>query len=189
MVEWTQLLLPILLSAVFVFFASSAIHMVVKWHNSDYGKLQNEDVVRAAFNEHALKPGQYILPHCVDPKEGAAPEMVAKFEEGPVAVVYVKKSGRMELGPFLGKWFLYTAITSVIVAAVLRSQIAPGAESQSVFTLAGITAWLGYAWAGPADSIWMGKPWRVTVKHMLDGVIYAALTALAFSWMWPGIAE
>ena len=69
MVPWSQLLLPILLSAVFVFVASSVIHMVLKLHNPDYRKLPNEDEVRAALNKGAPPPGQYVLPHCLDPKE------------------------------------------------------------------------------------------------------------------------
>jgi len=36
MVPLTALLLPILLSAVIVFVASSLIHMVLKYHQSDY---------------------------------------------------------------------------------------------------------------------------------------------------------
>ena len=41
--------LPIVLSAVFVFILSAIIHMVIKYHNSDYQKLPNEDAVRSAF--------------------------------------------------------------------------------------------------------------------------------------------
>jgi hypothetical protein len=48
-VSLAQLWLPILLSAVCVFAASSLIHMVVKWHASDYNPLSNEDEVRAAI--------------------------------------------------------------------------------------------------------------------------------------------
>ena len=42
MVALSALWMPILLSAVAVFIASSAIHMVVKWHNSDFKKLPDE---------------------------------------------------------------------------------------------------------------------------------------------------
>ena len=38
-----QLWMPIVLSAVLVFAASSLIHMVLKWHNADYRPLANED--------------------------------------------------------------------------------------------------------------------------------------------------
>ena len=37
-----QLWLPVLLSAVFCWIASALIHMVIKYHNADYKKLNNE---------------------------------------------------------------------------------------------------------------------------------------------------
>ena len=43
-----HLWMPILVTAVLIFVASSLIHMVFKWHNSDYRKFDNEDDVRAA---------------------------------------------------------------------------------------------------------------------------------------------
>ena len=50
--------MPIILSAVAVFAASSLIHMVLKWHNSDYRKLANEDDVRAAIRAGNAAPVQ-----------------------------------------------------------------------------------------------------------------------------------
>jgi hypothetical protein len=40
---------PIVLSAVLVFITSSVIHMLLKYHASDYKLLPNEDAVRAAI--------------------------------------------------------------------------------------------------------------------------------------------
>jgi len=51
MIPWSQLLLPILVSTVFIFIASSLIHMVLKWHNPDYRQLPNEDEVALAWQE------------------------------------------------------------------------------------------------------------------------------------------
>ncbi|HXW97295.1 MAG TPA: hypothetical protein VEI47_06890, partial [Gemmatimonadales bacterium] len=76
MVTLPQLWAPILLAAVLVFVTSSLVHMVFKWHNSDYQKLSNEDEVRAAIRKGNASPGQYVLPHCADQKDMAKPEMV-----------------------------------------------------------------------------------------------------------------
>jgi hypothetical protein len=43
--------LPILLSGVVVFGISSLIHLVFKWHASDYNGLANEDAVRDGGRE------------------------------------------------------------------------------------------------------------------------------------------
>jgi hypothetical protein len=85
------------------------------------------------------------------------------------------------------KWIVYTLIVSAIAAYIARSMLQPGEPYLNVFQLVGVTTWLAYAWASPADSIWAGKPWSVTLKHMFDGLIYAALTAGVFGWRWPSI--
>ncbi len=43
MTELSALWLPILLSSVIVFVASSIIHMAPLWHKNDYPRLANED--------------------------------------------------------------------------------------------------------------------------------------------------
>ena len=185
MVSWIDLLWPSLLSAVLVFVASSVIHMVLKLHNVDYKKLSNEDEVRAALRKGSPAPAQYLMPHCADSKEMASPEMARKLEEGTNAVIYVRPNGAPKLGPFLGKWVLYSLVISLLAGYVARSALAPGAAYLSVFQIVGASAWLAYAWQSPSDSIWKGKPWSVTFRAMVDGLIYAALTAGSFAWLWP----
>lgn len=51
------------------FIASSLVHMVFKWHNSDYRKVANEDEVMAALRSGSPTPGQYVFPHCMDMKQ------------------------------------------------------------------------------------------------------------------------
>ena len=57
MVPLADLWLPIVLSAVFVFVASSVIHMALQIHKKDFQKLPNEDQVLAAMRGAGLKPG------------------------------------------------------------------------------------------------------------------------------------
>lgn len=185
MFEWNDLIVPILLSAVLVFLASSLIHTVIKWHNADYRKLANEDQVRAAIRASNPPPGQYVLPWCAGSKEMGSPEMKQKMIDGPLALMWVRRSGAVQMGPILGKWFLYTVVISTLVSYVGWAALEHGAEYSKVFQLIGATAWLAYAWEGPSDSIWAGKPWRVTLKNLVDGLIYASLTAGAFAWLWP----
>ncbi|MCP4200989.1 MAG: hypothetical protein GY769_03555 [bacterium] len=64
MVYLTALWLPILLSAVVVFIASSILHMVLKYHRSDYSAMPGEDNVMAAMRSEKVSPGHYYLPHC-----------------------------------------------------------------------------------------------------------------------------
>lgn len=185
MVEWTAIVLPALVATGLVFVASSVVHMVLQLHNPDYRKLANEDAVRDAINAGSPVPAQYIVPHCTDPKEGATPEMVKKFTEGPVAVVWLKEPGQMKIGPFLLKWILYSLAVSLVAGYLARETVEAGAPYLKVFQVTGTAAWLAYAWGGPIDSIWKGKPWAITVRGFVDGLVYALLTAGAFAAMWP----
>ncbi|HUR26847.1 MAG TPA: hypothetical protein VM509_01565 [Planctomycetota bacterium] len=181
-VAWSDLIVPILLSAVLIFVASSLIHAVLKLHNGEFRKLSNEEEVRAVLRKGGVSQGMYITPHCHEGK--MTPEFMKKFEEGPNTVIYVRPT-KVNMGVFLGKWFAYTVVVSLIAGYVARAVLHPGASYLQVFQVVGVTSWLAYAWQGPSDSIWAGKPWRSTIGAMLDGLLYACLTAGAFGWRWP----
>jgi hypothetical protein len=57
MVSLTSLWLPILLSAVAVFIASSIIHMVLPYHRGDYKKVPQEDAVMDALRKFGIPAG------------------------------------------------------------------------------------------------------------------------------------
>lgn len=184
-VAWTDLLLPTLVAAVLVFIASSLIHMVLQMHKADYRRLSNEDEVRTAIRKGSPTPGQYVFPHCVGGKDMADPALQKKFEEGPLGVLYVRANGLPKLGPFLGSWFVYTLVVGLLAGYIARTTIPAGADYLAVFQVVGASAWLAYAWQSPSDSIWKGKPWSITVRALFDGLIYAALTAGSYAWLWP----
>lgn len=185
MISLFSLWLPICLSAVLVFLASSLIHMVFKWHNSDYRALPNEDEVREALRKGTPAPGQYVLPYCPDMKEMNAPAMQKKFEEGPVAMLYLKAPGQPKMGPALGGWFLFNLVIAFVVAYVTSRTLPVQAHYLQVFRVAGTVAFLAYAGNAAQASIWMGKPWRSAAKEILDGLIYGLVTAGTFGWLWP----
>src|SRR5438874_5028009 len=89
MVSITALWLPILLSAVIVFVASSVIHMVLPIHKSDYRKLPDEDRVMDALRSVGVTPGRaYMFPFCT-PKDMKSPAVVEKFKRGPVGLLTI----------------------------------------------------------------------------------------------------
>ena len=62
MVHIPALWLPIILSAVLVFVASSLIHMVLGYHKADYRKVPDEDRVMDALRPFNIPPGDYLMP-------------------------------------------------------------------------------------------------------------------------------
>ena len=85
----SALWLPILLSAVFVFVASSLIHMVTPWHKGDYAKLPREDDVMNALRPFAIPPGDYMMPRPADMKDMKSPAFAEKLKAGPVGMMTV----------------------------------------------------------------------------------------------------
>ncbi len=185
MVSIGALWLPILVSAVVVFVASSIIHMALTYHRSDYRKLPEEDRIRGVLREAGLTPGVYTLPHCASNKEMSSPEMIAKMKEGPVGFLTVMRSGPPKMGKFLSQWFVYCIVVGIFAAYIAGRALGPGAEYLAVFRFVGTTAFLGYSASEAIDAIWMGQPWSATLKHMADGLVYALLTAGVFGWLWP----
>jgi len=185
MVSIGALWLPILLSAVLVFVASSIMHMVFKYHRVDYWRLPDEEAARAVLGKQDLRPGQYVVPHSRDMKEMQQPDMIRKFEEGPVAFVTVLPKGAVRMGKALTLWFLFSVGISVFVAYLSGRVLPAGTEYLQVFRIAGTTAWLGYAGAVVWAAIWKGVPWGSVAKDSFDGLVYALLTAGAFGALWP----
>ena len=61
----------------------------------------------------------------------------------------------------------------------------PGAEYLRVFQVVGAVTFMTYAAGEIPGSIWLGKPWKVTMKDVFDGLIYGLVSAGAFGWLWP----
>ena len=180
----TQLWMPILLTAVLIFIASSLIHMLFKWHNTDYNKLANEDEVRAALRVTSPAPAQYVLPHCTDMKEMQGEAMLKKFNEGPVAYVTIRASGPPTMGKALGLWFAYSVLIASIAGCLALSAYAGKSNAQAAGQLVGAVSFLTYVGGSVQMGIWMGKPWVSVGKDALDGAIYALISGLTFALLW-----
>ncbi|MBM4130128.1 hypothetical protein FJ250_03750 [bacterium] len=185
MVTLPDLWLPILLSAVAVFIASSLIHMVLRYHNSDYRRLPDEEAARRAVGALGLPPGDYAMPHCGSAKEMSSPEYCARRNEGPVALLTVMKPGSGGMGAALAQWFAFLLVVSVFTAYVARLTLPGGVDYLLVHRVAGTAAFMAYGLGGVPSSIWMNKDWRATAKNLLDALIYGLLTGGIFGWLWP----
>ena len=69
MVTLDALWLPILVSTVLVFVASSLVWMVLPHHRSDVKGLADEAAVMEALGHQALAPGLYNFPHAATHKD------------------------------------------------------------------------------------------------------------------------
>ena len=177
--------LPILLSSVFVFVASSLLHMVVPWHKSDHSKMPDEERVMDALRPFAIPPGDYLVPLCSSTQEMRSPEFAEKMNKGPVLMVTVFPNGRMNMVRSLALWFAYLLVVSFFAGYVACHALPVGAHYRLVFRFAGITSFLAYCAALWQMSIWYRRSWLTTIKATIDALIFAGLTAGTFGWLWP----
>jgi hypothetical protein len=182
-----QLWLPILVSAVVVFFASFLLHMLVKHHNGDFKQIPNETRIMDELRKLKIPAGDYVFPFAKDDKERNTKEYKDKYNKGPVAIITIYPSGPMSMGASLAMWFVYSIVVGIFAAYIAGHALPPGAHYLSVFRFAGCTAFVGYTLALLHDSIWFKRNWATTFKYIFDGLVYALLTGGVFGWLWPAV--
>jgi hypothetical protein len=184
MVPILSLWLPILLSAVLVFVASSIIHMLLPYHRTDFRKVPSEDEAMEALRNLNIPPGDYVMPFAGDPEAMKSEDYIAKTKKGPVVFMTVLADFGMTKS--LALWFIYCIVIGVFAAYIAGRTLGPGAHYLSVFRFAGTAAFGGYVLALWQNTIWYKRALSSTLKSSFDGLIYALLTAGVFGWLWPG---
>lgn len=188
MVPLTSLLIPIVVSAAIVFFASFILHMVLGYHKSDLRKLsdQQEDEIIATIGRMHLQPADYAVPHPGSPEHMKDPAFVAKMTEGPLVILNVSPGAPPSMGTNLAMWFVFVLVVTLFSAYITSRAVTPGTDYLTVFRFAGTSAFMGYALGQIPESIWYKRSWVRTSKSIVDSLIYALLTAGVFGWLWPG---
>ncbi len=182
MVSLMSLWLPILLSAVAAFIASSISHMVLGYHKTDFARVPDENAVTTALRAVSIPPGDYMIPWAASTED---PAFLERMKTGPNVVMTVLPSGLFDMGKLLGQWFVYCLVVSLFAGYVASRTLGPGAPYMSVFRIAGTVAFAGYTLALWQNVIWYSKSTTTTTKSTFDGLIYALLTGGVFGWLWP----
>jgi hypothetical protein len=185
MVLLTSLWLPILLAAVAVFVLSSVIHMVLPYHWNDLKKLPQEEAALDALRDLNIPAGDYQLPKPNSPKDMSSPAFVEKLRRGPLVLMTIAPGASPGMMKNLVKWFVYLIVVGFCCAYLASRVLKPGAPYLAVFRVAGFVGFMAYALALPQASIWYRRRWSATLKTMLDGLLYALVTAGIFGWLWP----
>jgi hypothetical protein len=185
MVPIPSLWLPILLSAVLVFVASSLIHMVLGYHKGDYRPVPDEDRVMEALRPFNIPPGDYLMPRPTSAADMKNPAFVDKRTRGPVMIVTFLKPGPPTMGAELVLWFLYSVVIGIFAAYVAGRAMGSGASYLDVFRFTGTTAFIAYTMAQWQNVIWYKRSVGTVLRLTLDGLIYACLTGGVFGWLWP----
>jgi NADH:ubiquinone oxidoreductase subunit 3 (subunit A) len=183
MEELVNLWLPIVVSAVLVFFASFIAWTVSTHHKPDWKKLPNEERVMEEVRGAKVSAGQYMFPYC-DPSEMKDPTKKARYEAGPHGTVNVWP-GPPNMGMNMVLTLVFFLVTSIFVAYLTSVALDPGARFAKVFQVAGTAAIMAYCFAFIPNNIWFHKPLRAVVMDILDGVVYGLITGATFGLLWP----
>ncbi|MFT7517625.1 MAG: hypothetical protein ACI84O_001420 [Myxococcota bacterium] len=179
-----EMWMPILLSAVFVFIVSSMLHIVFSgWHAPDCKGLKSESDVMRALRESGNGPGEYMMPHAESMAAMKSEAYCAKLEEGPIARITIMSSNAANMTSALSKWFILSICISIVCAYVSSFALVQDGDYLAVFRLTGVVAFCAYSFGYIHNYIWAGTPGKVAIKFVIDGFVYALITAGTFGWL------
>ena len=184
-VSLIQLWIPILAGGLLVWFASGLIHTVIKYHDSDYLKLANEDEVATALRNGSPSTGVHTLPHCTDMSQMKDEAMQKRFIEGPVAFITVFPKGMPPMGKLMGQQIAYSVLGCLLIAYCATVALPAGADYMTVFRFVSTVGFLTFGWATIPFAIWYGLRWPTIAKYLVDALIYSLIAAGMFGWLWP----
>ncbi len=183
MVSLASLWLPVLVSAVIVFFASFLAWMVLPHHKPDWKTLPDEGRFVDLVRSFGLSPGIYLFPFCT-PKDMEDEEKRKRWEAGPHGVMLVA-GGRPNFGRNLAIVFLFFVVVAFFAAYVGSLALPAGATYHEVFRLISTVAIGFFALGMIPNAVFYGRTLRAVAMDILDGFVYALLMAGVFGWLWP----
>lgn len=175
-----SLIIPIVISAVALFFASFLSWMVLQLHKQDWVKLAQEDKFMEAVRGCDISPGSYMFPGCNSMEEMKSEEYVRKEQAGPHGVMTV--FGPVSMGRNLGLTFVYFLVASFCLAYLTTLAVKPGADFMKVFRFVSTAGFLTFFAAIVPHAVWFKC--RI-VGHLIESIAFAAIIGAIFAAMWP----
>ena len=176
----SSLILPVVVSAIALFFASFLSWMVLQLHRDDWKKLAQEDDFLKSTAELNIPTGSYMFPGCNDPKEMQSEDYKKKWEAGPCGVMTVYP--KVNMGRNLGLTFVYFLVVSFLLAYLSTLALERGAEFRAVFRFFSTAGLIAFLSAIVQRAIWFHS--RI-VGHVIESIAYAAIVGAVFGWLWP----
>ncbi|MDA0657656.1 MAG: hypothetical protein O2931_01600 [Planctomycetota bacterium] len=175
-----NLWLPIVLSAVALFFASFLSWMILQLHKQDWIKIPQEDEFLAAVSRMGLPPGNYMFPACDTPEQMKSEEFQKKWKSGPSGVITIFSD--VNMGKNLGWTFVYFLVVSFCLAYLATLGVRPGAGFMDVFRFVSTAGLMTFLSAIVPHAVWFHC--RI-VGHVIESVVFAAIAGGIFAVFWP----
>ena len=178
-----DLWLPILISAVVLFFASFTAWVILPHHFGDKKKLEKEQEVMDLVRKLNIAPGNYMFPYATSKQDQGSKEFQAKYTEGPRGCLDVYATANMGMNMVLT--VIFFLITSAVIGYITHFVCppgGPGVDFMRVFRVAGTIGILTHASSGVLNNIWFK---RRSFTDIIDGVVFGLILGLIFAAMWP----
>ena len=175
-----NLWLPIILSAVALWVASSVFWTALPHHNQDFDPLPDEDAMMKSVTQLEIPPGRYLFPYPYHP--GADRKaLMEKYTQGPRGSLVTWDMPNM--GKNLGLTFVYFLLISAVTAYVAWAAIG-GQEAltfSKVLQIVGGIGVLVFCSSGQLHAIWFP---RRMIMEFVDGIAYGLIIGLIFASLW-----
>jgi hypothetical protein len=190
--DCAALIVPALVAGLGVWFTSFVLWTFSGLHTKDIRPLEDESGFMDDMKKHALGPGLYMWPNCRDRKDMSSDDFKARWKAGPWGTINV-----LHGQPNFQRNLIGSLAANVLIAfgiAVAISMVLGGVNGAEqlitctwcqVFTPSLIMAACVYMLAPICEGLFMGKQTRFMVTSAIDGAIYAVITALLLTVLWP----
>lgn len=184
--DLASLWLPILLSAVAVWFLSMILGGPALHHKNDFVGLPpaDEDALMDSFRTLAIKPGNYLIPDFRTRASMESEKVKQALEHGPVGHLSLWRAP-ITMGDKVFATLVVHIVVSALIAYLARAALSTPAPFAKVFQVVATAGILAYSFAFIPNCIWHGSYTRTIAFRVIDGIVYGLITGAIFAWRWP----
>lgn len=179
--------LPILLSAVAVWFVSMIASMALPHHKRDFIALPDppgEDGLMGYLRTSGIRPGNYLFPDFRTRAAMESEKVKAALNQGPVGHLSLWRTP-LTMGDKMLGTFVVHLVVSTLIAYLTRAALPGAAPFAKVFQVAATAGVLAYCFSFIPAALWWGSYKRTIAANIVDGILFAAIIGVIFAWRWP----
>lgn len=177
-----DLWLPILLAGVATHIASTIAWTVMPHHKPDWKKLPAEDDLLDLLDAKQVAAEQYLFPYCDDMKEMNTPEFKQKMETRCRGMLILWPAPP-NMGKAIGLTLAFFLLAAFLIGYLAVTAFGGPVEDKMDLFAVVFTAGLLVHCLGPFPHAFWFR--RKVAMEIVDGVVYALITAGIFTWLWP----
>ncbi|CAN5812663.1 hypothetical protein BH11PLA1_BH11PLA1_16880 [soil metagenome] len=174
-----HLWLPIVVSAIAVFFLSMIAWTALPHHKLDRTDAPGGDELSRRVKELGIAPGNYLFPS----KAAMMADCKIPIRENPLGTITVMRREGMAKNLALSL-VIYLCVSGMI-AALLYPLVGIDVSSLTIFRAAGLAGVLGYSFAFLPTGLWFQSGTRMQINCLIDGIVFGLATGAVFAWLWP----